>query len=754
MIAEKNLVFSVSTENTSYVMAVLKTGHLVHLAYGRRIASVPDISCFLPVEMTPVGTLCYWDDENDDIFPDNLLLEYSAPYRGDNREASFIADAGNGRTAMDLLYKGYRIYRGKASSFPASIESVDGCETLEIELADSILGISVFLSYSVFPSSDVIVRSAAIRNGTSGKLSIKEAASLQLDIPRDDWTLYSYDGAWARERYEHKRRLEPGITIIDSKLGTSGNEHNPLIYLQNGKGEAYGFNLVYSGNHRELIEISPFGTLRVITGINPYCFEWILESGESFVTPEAIMTYSPDGVDEASALFHSFINRFVIPPFWRFRTRPVLLNSWEGCYFDFDEKRLLELAESGKELGVELFVLDDGWFGNRTDDTKGLGDWYCNRERFPDGLDAFAERIHALGLQFGIWMEPEMVNMDSDLYRAHPDWIISHPKRRPLPCRHQFILDLSREDVREYIHDSVALILNETRAGYIKWDMNRAVSDLYSFSDENHPIGELLHRYIFGLYDILGRLKKEFPDVLFEGCASGGNRYDLAMLMFMPQTWASDNTDLYDRVSIQEGTLSGYPLSTMGAHVSASPGHQSLRVSRIDSRFNIAAFGVLGYELDVTRLSEEEKNAIKDQIAFYKKYRKVFQYGEFRKLRISDNQRFWYTTLGKTTIALEIQTLNEVHTGRNDRLYLPIAEDGKMYRISTRKEYIPSSFLGDKSASYGKNTTEDFVAEVSGTILREYGLVLGPQFTGKEFQDSTRILGDFGSRMYVIEELG
>ena len=753
MIAEKNLVFSVSTENTSYVMAVLKTGHLVHLAYGRRIASVPDISCFLPVEMTPVGTLCYWDDENDDIFPDNLLLEYSAPYRGDNREASFIADAGNGRTAMDLLYKGYRIYKGKASSFPASIESADGCETLEIELEDSILGISVFLSYSVFPSSDVIVRSAAIRNGTSGKLSIKEAASLHLDIPRDDWTLFSYDGAWARERYEHKRRLEPGITIIDSKLGTSGNEHNPLIYLQNGKGEAYGFNLVYSGNHRELLEISPFGALRVITGINPYCFEWILESGESFATPEAIMTYSPDGVDGAAVLFNSFINRFVIPPFWRFRTRSVLLNSWEGCYFDFDEKRLLELAESGKELGVELFVLDDGWFGNRTDDTKGLGDWYCNRERFPDGLDAFAERIHALGLQFGIWMEPEMVNMDSELYRVHPDWVISLPDRTPLKARHQLTLDLSRNDVRDFIYQSVSSVIRLTHADYIKWDMNRSVSDVFSHGSELRSQGEVLHRYIIGLYEILGKLRNDFPEVLFEGCASGGSRYDLGMLLFMPQIWASDNTDLHDRVAIDEGTLRGYPLSTMGAHVSASPSHQSLRTSRIDSRFNIASFGVLGYELDVTKLSDDDRSAIRDQIVFYKKYRDVFQFGAFSSLHVSDNQRFWYTTLGDTSIALEIQTFGEVHTGRNDRLFLPFAADDKTYRITARREHIPSSCLGDLAKDCGQSMSEDFSITVPGAILKYYGLPLGPQFTAKGFTENTRILGDYGSRMYIIESI-
>lgn len=754
MITEKGKTFVVSTEHTSYMMTVLKTGHLVHLGYGPRINEIPDPAQFLGPEPAIVGTVCYWDDDHPGVIPTNLALEYSAPFRGDNREAALVVDYGNGATSLDLLYKGHRVYEGKDISSPISLQPEDGNETLEIELYDSATRISVTLSYTVFPCSDVIVRSAILENNTKNDIVIKNIASMQMDIPSDGWTLYSYDGAWARERYEHRRELQPGITIIDSKLGFSGNEHNPLIYLENSKGEAYGFNLIYSGNHRELVEVSPFGKTRVMNGINPYGFEWKLAPGEYFTSPEAIMVYSKNGREDAALSFHSFINEFIVSGKWRKKERPVLLNSWEGCYFDFDEEKVYHLAECAKELGAELFVLDDGWFGKRTDDTKGLGDWYTNRDRFPNGMEAFAERIRSLGLIFGIWMEPEMVNMDSDLYRAHPDWIISHPKRRPLPCRHQFILDLSREDVREYIHDSVALILNETRAGYIKWDMNRAVSDLYSFSDENHPIGELLHRYIFGLYDILGRLKKEFPDVLFEGCASGGNRYDLAMLMFMPQTWASDNTDLYDRVSIQEGTLSGYPLSTMGAHVSASPGHQSLRVSRIDSRFNIAAFGVLGYELDVTRLSEEEKNAIKDQIAFYKKYRKVFQYGEFRKLRISDNQRFWYTTLGKTTIALEIQTLNEVHTGRNDRLYLPIAEDGKMYRISARKEYIPSSFLGDKSASYGKNTTEDFVAEVSGTILREYGLVLGPQFTGKEFQDSTRILGDFGSRMYVIEELG
>ena len=746
MIEQKENVFVISTENTSYMIGILDTGHPVHLGYGPLVDSVPSMETLYGRVRPNIGTAAYWDEEHRDIFPANLPLEYSTPWRGDNSEPAVIVEYGNGCTALDLLYRGHRIYRGKDTSFPASVPDSEGAETLEFELSDSVLPISLYLSYTVFPSSDVIIRSARIVNGTDEAVLLRSIASMQLDISSDGWELVTFDGAWARERYEHRRPLLPGVTAVGSRLGCSGNEHNPLIYLENGRGEVYGFNLIYSGCHRECIDVSPFGRTRVLTGINPYGFSWRLMPGESFSAPEAVMTYSRSGREKAVLSFHSFINDHIVSGYWKGRERPVLLNSWEASYFSFDEERVLSLAEAGKELGIELFVLDDGWFGKRTDDTKGLGDWYPNRDRFPGGMGKFAEKIRSMGLMFGIWMEPEMVNFDSDLYRAHPDWVIALPGRKPLPCRHQYILDLSCQEVREYIMDAVSSVIDESGAAYIKWDMNRTFTDLFSYGSMG-TAGELMHRYILGLYEVMGRLKERYPKVLFEGCASGGNRYDLGMLLFMPQIWASDNTDLHDRVMIEEGTLMGYPQSTMGAHVSASPGHQSLRVSRIDSRFSVAAFGAFGYELDVSALSDDDKESVRDEIAFYKKYRKVLQFGEFRVEHVSPNQRFWYSTLGKMTVAAEIQTLNEVHTGRLDRLRLPCAADGKMYRVTARKERIPES-----SGAAG-GMTEDFSIEVSGTVLREYGAALGPQFTGNGFSEGTRILGDFGSRLYVIEEV-
>lgn len=737
-----------SSEHTSYIIGVLDTGHLVHLGYGAKLADIPGFETLFGFSQANVGTVPYWDEDHPRLFPSAVASEYSAPWRGDNSEAAVICECDGGISALDLLYKGFRIYKGKDESFPASVPNDERAETLEIELSDSLFSLSIYLSYTVFESSDVILRSARLVNNGSTPVVIKSIASLQLDIQSAGWDLVSFDGAWARERMETRRELRPGIAVIDSKLGCSGNEHNPLFFLENSKGEVYGFNLIYSGSHRAVADVSPFGRTRVLTGINPYGFSWTLESGDSFSTPEAIMTYSADGRHAATSSFHEFVNDYIVTGYWQKKERPVLLNSWEANYFSFDEERVLSLARSGKELGIELFVLDDGWFGSRTDDTKGLGDWEPNRDRFPQGLGVFADKIRALGLMFGIWMEPEMVNPDSDLYRAHPDWIISVPGRKPLPCRHQYILDLARKDVREYIYQSVASVIDSSGAGYVKWDMNRTISDLCS---SVCPPGELMHRYILGLYEILARLKKNYPEVLFEGCASGGNRFDLGMLLFMPQIWASDNTDLLDRVAIEEGTLMGYPQSTLGAHVSASPGHQSLRVSRIDSRFNIAAFGAFGYELDLLSLSEGDKNAIRKQIGFYKKYRKVFQFGAFSMLSVSDNQRFWYATLGKTTIALEIQHLNEVHTGRLDRLYVPDAKDGVRYKVTARREYIPPEFVG--TLDYKETETEEFSATADGTVLREYGLALGPQFTGNGFFEGSRILGDFGSRMYIVEEI-
>ena len=755
MIETDGNLFHLRTKNSSYIMRVLDTGTLDHVHYGGRTDSLSGVEHVSESFGMNICTVPYPDEDHPHYFPARILYEYPTEGAGDSREGALHADYGDGLMTLSLVYVSSRIYRGKDFSFPSHALASDDSETLEIELRDSVIDLSVLLRYTVYEEEDVIIRSAAIRNGLDHAVRLGAAASLSLDFPFSDFDLVSFDGAWGRERHEHRRPLLPGITVIDSKLGTSSNEHSPLVYLERRMtGEVYGFNLIYSGSHRETAEVSPFGKTRIITGINPYGFEWHLSPGETFETPEAVLTYSASGIDEAAIAFHKLISRYVIRGVWKDRERPVLINSWEAAYFDFDEKRLLSLAAAAAELGFELFVLDDGWFGSRRDDSRGLGDWHVNRALFPEGLEGFSRRIHEMGMMFGLWVEPEMVNQDSDLFRSHPEWRVAIPGRPAAVSRHQYVLDLSRRDVRDYLYSSLERVFSEGSVDYVKWDMNRTITDCFSSSPECRGAGEFMHRYILGLYDLLSRITARFPSVLFEACASGGNRYDLGILPFMPQVWTSDDTDSLFRLPIQQGTLRGFPPSTMCAHVSAVPGHQSLRMSRIDSRFDVAAFGVLGYELDLTRLDEEDAAAVREEIAFYKKYRKIFQYGTFRPLPSDDDGIVWWSvSSGSVTIVLEAVERTAVNPGRTDRLMVPFLRRDCDYRVWNRVEYIPKTMLGNLYSGYGKTETERFEAIVSGGILTSCGIALPPRFSGNGIFSDTRVMGDNDTRMYVIEEV-
>lgn len=754
MIRKEKQFFHMTTSHSSYLMRILDTGQLDHVYYGARLDDLFGVENIAEPFSLNISAVPYLDEEHPYHFPSRFLCEYSTPAIGDSRESALIIDYDNGETALSLLFHSYRVFKGKDDSFPAHAAWDESTETLEIRLTDSVLPISVYLYYTIYFEEDVVLRSARIVNGLERPIRLRTASSLSLDFPFDDFSLISFDGAWARERNENERKLLPGIVVIDSKLGTSSNEHNPLIYLRReSSGEVYGFNLIYSGNHREVVEVSPFGKTRVITGINPYAFEWILHPGKSFSTPEAVMTYSTS-LDDAAANFHDFINRFIVRGYWKGRERPVLINSWEAVYYNFSEKKLLSLAKSASDLGFELFVLDDGWFGSRRDDTKGLGDWFASKELFQEGLEGFSSKIKQMGLMFGLWVEPEMVNMDSELYRMHPDWMVSIPGRKPLVSRHQFLLDMTRDDVRDYLFSTLEKVFSSCDVDYVKWDFNRTITDYYSHSPEMRSMGEFLHRYVLGLYDLLARITSRFPKILFESCASGGNRYDLGMLSFMPQVWTSDNTDLYHRIRIQEGTLRGYPLSSMGSHVSASPGHQSLRVSLIESRFDVSSFGILGYELDLNALSGLERDAVRDEIAFYKRYRRVFQYGAFRPLHLDTPYSKWWTlTLDGVTLVLEFVYRNMPNTGRCDRLRIPFLDKGKRYRVANRKIRIEKDFFGSLYPDYGKEEGEEYSVSVSGSILTSSGIALPPQFMGNGFPPGVRVIGDNGTRMYVVEEM-
>ncbi|NCC90047.1 MAG: alpha-galactosidase, partial [Spirochaetia bacterium] len=572
-----------------------------------------------------------------------------------------------------------------------------------------------------------------------------------------------------------ERPLGPGIVINDSKSGASSAEHNPCIFLTKEDGECIGMNLVYSGNHRELVETSPFGKIRILTGINPSGFCWDLSPQDRFQTPEAVLTYSNKGLNGASANFHHFVNNHIIRGPWKFRERPVLINNWEATYFNFTEDKLLTLAKESAALGMELFVLDDGWFGLRNDDTTSLGDWTVNPKKLSSGLGGLALEIHRLGMMFGLWVEPEMVSIESQLYKKHPEWMIAIPGRRPSVGRNQYLLDLTREDVRTYLFKTLSETWHLADVNYIKWDMNRVFSDLYSANTEIRNHGEFLHRYVLGLYDLLGKLTQAFPNVLFESCASGGNRFDLGMLCYMPQTWTSDNTDEHSRLFIQEGTSCGYPLSAMGCHVSASPNHQTLRKTDIESRFNVAAFGVLGYELDITKLNRQQKEAIRAQIAFYKAHRSLLQYGNFTRIKLANsdsNQVVWAVAREDKSelLVLFAQKLNPANPG-SDKLKVQLIDHDAIYEVFPRQQKIDIKMFGDlvnrispvpitegglAQDTISKNISLDSEVEhyrVTGEQVAYAGIKLNQQFGGTDYDAMTRVLGDFGSRIYIFKKI-
>ena len=752
MIEIKDQYFHLSTAHSSYVMKVLETGQLVNVVYARKLESLEGIDLVSEPYGFQMSACVYLSEEFPAYFQEKALFEYPAPGTGDYRESALVAEYEEGLSVLSLLYEGYEVVRGQCGPFPAHALADESVETLLVTLRDAVLPVKAVLRYAVYEEEDVILRSVSVINGTGKDLLLRSAASLSLDLCHDDYTLLSYDGAHLRERKEHRRPLLPGITVIDSKLGVSSNEHNPLIFLEReSTGEVYGFNLIYSGSHRETVEVSPFGKTRVITGINPACFSWTLAPGASFDTPEAVMTYSADGLGRASTAFHRFVSRYIVRGFWKDRERPVLVNNWEATYFDFTEDKLMEIARTAAGLGFELFVLDDGWFGSRRDDTRGLGDWYVNKELFPEGLGSFADKVRSLGLGFGLWIEPEMVNRDSDLYRAHPDWVLAVPGRTPAVCRSQYVLDLSRKEVVDYIFSALAEVFREVRPVYIKWDMNRPLTDVRSAAWQNQ--GETQHRYVLGLYSLLERLTGAFPEILFEGCASGGNRYDLGMFCYVPQFWCSDNTDSYHRMSIQHGTLRGYPQSTMGAHVSDVPAHQSLRTTGIEARFDVAAFGALGYEMDISRLSEADKASVKAQIKFYKRYRDVFQFGTFRVLGDDGNLTWWSVEKDGVTLVLEFQSRNRPNTGSADVLRVPFLKKDRLYRVRNRVTHITKESLGAAYHGYGMEESERYDVTVSGSILSSCGIALPGQFMGTGLAPGMRALGDNGTRLYVVEEL-
>ncbi|NCB00534.1 MAG: alpha-galactosidase [Spirochaetia bacterium] len=782
MIYENKLTFTLNTANTTYIFRVDETNHLEHLYYGRNIGLSENLSVMYDKHSIAKGNMVSYSEEHPTYTLDNIALEYSSSGKGDYREPSIIVRDEEGSICGDFLYAEHRIIKGKPRSFsglPESYSDEGTAMTLIVVTVDPTTLLKVEHSYTTFDATDVIVRKAALINNSTKNVTIERFMSLHLDLNKKNQDLTTFDGAWARERFQHKRRITPGVHINDSKSGVSSSKHNPFIMISDSKsdemqGECYGFNLIYSGDHSEIVELNQFNKIRILSGINPSTFRWKLKAGEKFHTPEAIMTFSHEGTNGISNHFHRFINNHIVRGKWQYHQRPIAFNNWEATYFNYDETTLVSLAKEASSLGIELFVVDDGWFGVREDDTTSLGDWMVNTKKFPNGLTSLSKKLHSLGLMFGLWVEPEMISKKSTLYETHPDYLVQIPGRNPSIARNQYLLDLTRKDVRDYLFDMLSKTWKIAEVDYVKWDMNRTFSDLYS-NQERFYQGEFSHRYVLGLYELLERCVKAFPHILFESCASGGNRFDLGMLSYMSQTWTSDNTDAYTRIFIQEGTACGYPLSAISNHVSTIPNHQTLRKTSLDTRFNVASFGVLGYELDLLSLSKKEKEEIIEHITFYKQYRTLFQFGEFFKLEsIYDqtNRVLWAVSNYDRTemLVLYFQVLQDAN-GESDILRIPIADTSLTYRVSPRSQHIELSMFGSlinmvspvhiKSGGNLEKVVQSQIQLdseieyyiVEGDILAYRGISLNQQFGGTGYDKETRVLGDFGSRLYYIQAM-
>lgn len=637
LINDDKKLFTLQTRNSTYQMKVGEFGYLYHLYYGKRIDH-QDLSYLLyngPSHFTPYP----YESKNRVGSLTLMPQEFPTVGTGDLGSVALDVENADGTRIIDLKYKGYEVLAGKYSltELPSFYSHNNDAQTLKITLVDVISDIEVELYYGVFEDKDVITRAVVISNLSENAIQLKKTQSLSLDLISGQYDLIHFHGRWADERNFERVSLTHNVTTFGSDYGISSAKENPGFILLNKDtteetGDCYGFNLVYSGNFQATAELGTLEQSRVTLGLGDNEFSWQLDPGAMFEVPEAVMSFSSTGLTQLSHNFHDAIRENLCRSKYINGPRPVLINNWEATYFDFTGKKLLEIATAAKDIGADLFVMDDGWFGKRSDDNSSLGDWFVNEQKLGCSLNELVTKINALGMEFGIWFEPEMVNEDSELYNAHPDWVLNFPHRRPLLSRGQMVLDMSKEAVQNYLFDRISGVLDSANVSYIKWDMSRPITEWYSKDLTDSRQGELQHRYVLGLYKLLGRLTRRYPDVLFEGCSSGGARFDLGMLAYEPQIWTSDNTDAINRLKIQYGTSFFYPISTMGSHVSASPNHQNGRVTPFETRANVAMAGTFGYELDVTKMSDADKKQAKAYTDFYKKVQEMTFEGDYYRL--------------------------------------------------------------------------------------------------------------------------
>lgn len=691
-------IFKIDSLDSTYAVGIFEGDFLVQLYYGKKIPDTNLISTAFRGGFASISPLTASTSDNGYFSLDIQPMAYSCNGSGDFRLSALSIRDSEGRATTDIRYVDHKIYSGKPKlkGLPATYcNSDDEADTLEIIALDKFTGSKVTLCYTAFKNHSIITQSVKIENTGKEAFDIEKIASCCVNFPSMSYNMVNLYGTWARERTATTHHLVHGIQSVASKRGSSSHNHNPFVALVDDKGgedygDAFGFNLVYSGNFAIDIETDYLECTRLVMGINPIDFNWYLEPGEEFQSPEAVMAYSPNGLGGMSRTFHDFYNNNLIRGTWKNKKRPLLINSWEGSRFDFDDETLVRYAKQAKELGCELLVMDDGWFGVRNCDDSSLGDWYVNEDKLNGPLSKLIERVNAEGMEFGIWYEPEMISPDSDIYRAHPDWCVHVEGRDISPARQQYVIDMTRQDVRDNIFNQMYDVLSKNNIAYLKWDYNRPISEPASMALDKKHQKEFFHRFILGTYELMDRITSAFPDILFESCSGGGGRYDPGMLYYMPQTWASDNTDPIERLRIQFGTSMCYPASSMGAHVSASDR------AGLETKAAVALWGTFGYELDPKHLSDDDKEVVKKTSALYHKYYDLTHNGDLYRIIAPTEDEFkcaWsFVAKDKSETLLTVIIKNRTpHTFLNIRL--KGLDENKMYVNEANGEIYSGALL-------------------------------------------------------------
>ena len=760
--------YALSSGNSTLLLYINEIAKVTLAYYGPRLSEPIDLVNYLtPYPMTPGNATVYDEKKAPFLSLDALNLELTTPYKGDYGSPSLVIE-GSASPVYDFSFVKGEIRKPEPLDGLPSPHDED--QELVLLLEDAKQHVQAELHYLTYKDSDVFGRYLKVIN-QGDAIDIRKAMSLQMGLDGEGYELINFYGAWAGEFQKEVTPLGHLRYSFDSTTGSSSSRHNPFFVIKKKEtnyeqGACYGFNLVYSGNHYEEIEVTSFNKLRIQSGISPLGFKKTLKQGESFMTPLAILSFSNDGLNGMIHAMHTFVNEHVIPKAFAYQARPVVFNNWEGTFMKFNERKLHALARKAAAIGVECFVLDDGWFGKRNNDQSGLGDWTVNKKKLPHGIKGLCDYVHKKGMKFGLWFEPEMVSPDSDLYRAHPDYAIHDGLHEPSLGRHQLTLDLTKQEVRAYIVNAVEAVLKSAPIDFVKWDYNRNITDIPATSSC------FFHDYVLSLYQVVGQITKDFPQILFENCASGGNRCDLGMLSYFPQTWTSDDTDSFERAKIQDGMVMGYPLSVMSNHVSAKTSGAMLRKTSFDSKFDVACLGVLGYELDLATLSKKELANFKDQIAFYKAHRDVCQFGVYEQISELGSSSFSTKEAHDARGAIISRTVGICRPVPSQESLFALGLDPQasyhyairpeaidIRRFGTILNYVLPIHLKEEGtlvnliAKFKSMPSETLEGKMSGAGLMGGGLKFPPLWNGTGYGEKTSLMGDFGSRLYAIEKL-